>query len=214
MKHLRWLLASVAVVATAVLAVQAQVPGVNSTLNAVFTLAYDNSTMKPTYSTSVAGVQPAAAATDFCSLTGSATRTIKVRRVILAGTSTAVQSDPVSILFRTTVTASGTTTALTENVYDTVNSLSGGANSATATGLVYTANGTISGTGNVLVDVPVTFPLTTSVLQQPLLNWQFGALGSPVVLRGTSQQIVVSLNGAFTDVGARLGCTFEWTEEP
>ena len=66
------LLCGFAALLTAALAAQAQVPGVNSTLQTVFTLAYDNSTMKQTFSSSKTFV-PAAAATDVCTLNGSAT---------------------------------------------------------------------------------------------------------------------------------------------
>ena len=101
MKLRTLLIASAASLVTAVLAVQAQVPGVNSTLNSVFTLAYDNSTMKPTYSASGV-VTPVASATDICTLQGSATKNIRVRRVLVAGIGFAVNAEPVSIVKRST----------------------------------------------------------------------------------------------------------------
>ncbi|TXH51065.1 MAG: hypothetical protein E6Q97_19180 [Desulfurellales bacterium] len=196
--------AVVASLLTAVAVVQAQVPGVNSTLNSVFTLAYDNSTMKPTYSATVAGIAAVSSQTDMCSLQGSATKTLKVRRVWFDNLSTgAVTTEPITILTRTTAN-SGAGSAMIKSRYDTNN-----AASTTALAEVWTAAPTTGTLGSIILDYPWTFGGTTA-LDRPMVV-DFGRLGSPVVLRGVAQSIAINLSG-ITLTGT-VSCTFEWTED-
>jgi len=210
MKFRTLLAPTLASILTAVVVAQAQVPGVNSTLQAVFNLVYDASTMKPTYSAAGA-VTPAAGATDICSLSGSATKNVRVRRIILTGQISTAANEPVSILKRSTAN-SGAGTALTKVAYDSTNSLT---NSTTNTSTVNKAEvwtgvvtqGTLVGE---LADIHAFFSTSTTQAQQTI--FEFGQRGSPVVLRGIAQQISVSLDGQGGGTGTLL-CTFEWTEE-
>lgn len=201
------LLAGIAAVVTAVIASQAQVPGTNSTLNSVFNLVYEASTSKPTYSATTGAVTSASAATDICTLSGSATKTIRVRRVIVGGLSSTVQTDPVSILKRSTNTTGGVSALLTTIPYDS--------NSAAASAVAesYTTNGTQGTLVGVLVDRLISIGnLTTGAASPPATEFVFGQLGSPVFLRGLAQQIAVNLGG-LTYVSGSFSCTFEWTED-
>ena len=199
-------LSALAVVATATLALQAQVPGVNSTLQSVFTLAYDNSTMKPTFSAN-GTLAAAASATDICVLSGSATKTVKVRRVYFTGNATAVSSLAVAVVKRSTAASGGTSTVLTQVPYDSQN----GAGTV-AVAETFTANPTVGTLVGVLADVYYTYNnLTTGVGQGPY-TFTFGQLGQPVVLRGVAQSIAVNLGGA-TVAGGVITCGFEWTED-
>lgn len=197
-------LSIVAVVATSLLAVNAQVPGVNSTLATVFTMAYDNSTMMPTYSATFA-FTPAAAATDVCSLSGSASKTVKVRRILFSGVNSAVQSDPLVIVKRSTA-YSGAGTGLTKLPYDSSNAAS-------------TVNLAEAWTTNPTVGTLV------GVVSEPFIQWGnlttglgsintvvFGQLGQPIVLRGIAQSVAVNLGG-LTFTTPSVTCTFEWTEQ-
>ena len=205
------LLAGFGAVVIAGLAAQAQVPGVNSTLNSVFTLAYDQSTMKPTYSASSI-FAPAASATDICYLTGSATKTIKVRRIIFAGVASAVQADPIAIIKRSTATV-GAGANMLPVAYDSTNSLTNSTtNTASATADLYTANPTTLGTYvGTLADLYVNWGNLTTGLGSTT-TFEFGARGSPIVLRGAAQQVAVNLGGS-TYTTPVTSCTFEWTEE-
>lgn len=209
MKLRTYLLAGLAIVATSVLAVQAQVPGVNSTLNAVFNLVYDNSTMKPTYS-STAIVVPASSATDVCTLKGSATKNVRVRRVIISGIAQASVSEPVGILKRsTTNTGAGAQPPMVP--YDTTNSLTPTVtNAATASVETFTSNPTVGTLVGALADIFVGFGPASASPQN--YAFEFGQRGSPVVLRGILQQLAINLNGV-TITSGQLTCTFEWTEE-
>ena len=199
------LLAAIAVIATTALVVQAQVPGVNSTLNSVFTLAYDNSTMKQTYSATVSGASPAASATDVCSLAGSATKTIKVRRVLFTSTPTTAVTEPISVLMRSTA-STGAGSAIATMSYDSAN-----AANTSALVEVWTSNPTAGTLTGVLADVAIGFGIATTA-NTPFANtFVFGQLGQPIVLRGVAQQVAVNLSG-ITFTGT-FGCTFEWTEE-
>ena len=199
------LLLTGAVLGTIALAAQAQVPGVNSTLNTVFTLAYDNSTMKPTYS-STAIVVPAASATDVCTLFGSATKNVRVRRVIVGGVASVVQTEEIGIVKRSTIDTGGTQTIGTSIPYDS------GSAAATAVTEWFTANPTLGTLVGALVDFNITWGNLTTGVGSGTREVLFGQLGSPVVLRGAAQQIAVNLNGN-TLVSGKVTCTFEWTEE-
>lgn len=206
MKLRTLLIAAAASLITGVLVSQAQVPGDNSILNSVFTLAYDNSTMKPTYSATTGSVTPASSATDVCLLYGSATKTVKVRRVIFTGlTTSTVATNPVSVIKRSTVPTDGTSALATVVPYDSSFS------SGTAVAESFTANPTVGTLVGALATIAYTFDLTTSVGGDNQLVFEFGQLGSPVVLRGTSQSVSVNLGAA--TVAGPIQCTFEWTEE-
>lgn len=205
--------AAVAALLSGLLVAQAQVPGVNSTLTSVFTLAYDNSTMKPTYS-GTGYTTVVASPTDICLLNGSATKTVKVRRVILGGIATNVGSFPIAIVKRSTANSGGTPAAVTEVPYDSVNSLTPTvANAATAAMITYTTNPTTGTSVGVVADPMLTFNnATTGISGNSMLEYRFGQLGSPIVLRGVAQGLAVNGN-AVSITGGILQCTFEWTEE-
>ncbi len=202
--HSKLLLAG-AVLATVALAAQAQVPGVNSTLQAVFTLAYDNSTMKPTYS-STAIVVPAASATDICMITGSATKNIRVRRLFISGVASVVQTEEIGVVKRSTANTGGAGSIGVAVPYDS--------SSAAATALVefFTTNPTLGTLIGAIADFDITWGNLSTGVGSAVTQILFGQLGSPVVLRGAAQQLSVNLNGNSL-VSGKVSCTWEWTEE-
>lgn len=200
---------------SATLAVQAQVPGVGNTLASVFTLAYDNSTSKPTYSSTVVFTPPASADT-VCTIQGSATKTIRLRRILIWGTTATATTDPAAITFRNSaITTSGTSVIAVVGKY--------AANAANATAVVeyYTAAPTENAIASELLDIPVFFGAIGSATSTPTpYEVRFGDLASPVFLRGTSQIVTVGLNhitlaqSAATPAGQpQMSCTWEWTED-
>lgn len=188
----------------AALAAQAQVPGVNSTLASVFTLAYDNSTSKPTYS-ATGVVTPTGSPTDVCSITGSATKTIRVRRVIVSGTNSAAISEAVAIVKRSTANSAGAGSAMTQVSYSSANTAG-----TVAVAEVWTGTPTLGTVVGRIADVYVLFGTSTSLA--PATVFEFGQLGSPVFLRGAAQQLSVNLEGQGGGAGTII-CTFEWTED-
>lgn len=192
---------------TATLAVQAQVPGVNSTLATVFTLAYDNATMKQTYSAS-RSVDLATTPTTVCSLSGSATKQVRVRRILFSGVASAQMSEPVSIIKRSTATTTGVSALVTAVPYDSANA------AGTGVAEIYTTNPTTAGTlVGQLADVLIAFANYTTGVVASAYEFKFGELGQSVILRGVAQTLEVHLNNVTFGTGARVLCTFEWTEE-
>lgn len=210
MKLRTLLIASAAAIVSAVLAAQAQVPGVNSTLSSVFTLAYDNSTMKQTYSATSPTFSAPNNGGDICALYGSATKTVKVRRVLFSAVGSAAATDPVSVMRRTTVGNGGTvnSTPMTLTAYDSSNTASTVITDIYTT--VPTNTSPISVGAIQDVQISVAGATTAIVAPSPTQIFTFGQLGQPIVLRGTSQSVVVNDSGL---AALTVACTFEWTEE-
>lgn len=205
MKLRTLLAASAAALISSVLVAQGQVPGVNSTLQTVFTMVYEASTSKPTYSATSA-FTPASAATDVCTLIGSSTKTIRVRRIIFSGiTTSTVATDAISVIKRSTAATTGVSVVMTNVPYSSTSS------SATAVAEYFTTNPTVGTVVGAVAESLYTFGLTTSVMANKELVFEFGRLASPVFLRGTGQNLAVSLNS--NTVAGPVTCTFEWTED-
>lgn len=209
MKFRSTLLAVLGALLAGALIAQAQVPGVNSTLNSVFTLAYDNSTMKQTFSASGGSASLPTTSTAVCGMAGSSTKVIKIRRILLSGGATAVVTEPIAIQKRSSANAnaSGTPLALTQVPYDASNS------AGTAAFVdIWQAAPTLGTLVGVLADPFVTFSNYTTGTSNGPTTVVFGQLGQPIVLRSTSQMVEVNLGGSVPS-GLSLSCTFEWTEE-
>lgn len=206
MKNLRtMLLMAVSSLVTGVLIAQAQVPGVNSTLNSVFTLAYDLSTMKPSYTSTADEFTVASVATDVCTLAGSATKLIKVRKVFVAGWATTAGSEPVELIKRSAAATTGI------SVVDPVISLDSANAAGTASAEHYTTNPTVGTPVGPIYQVPLTYANLTTGTASGII-FELGTRVQPVVLRGIAQNLAVNLLG-ITPSGAKLTCVFEWTEE-
>lgn len=175
-------------------------------LQAVVTYMGEAATFKQTYSGSAYAV-PASTPTDICTLTGSATKTIRVRRIQLSGIATAVGSFPIAIVKRSAANT-GNFLAVTEVPYDSQNA------AATAVMAVYSSNPSALGTAvGVLADPLITFNnATTGISGNTLTELRFGQLGNSITLRGVAQTLAVNGNDA-TIAGGLLSCMFEWTEE-
>lgn len=152
---------------------------------------------------------PAASATDFFTLTGSASKTARVSRVSCSGTATASGTGTLVALKRSTATTGGTSSAATATAFDS------NYPTAAATALTFTANGT-TGTllGNLRNASLVLTPPTSSISVQPLA-WDFGTRpgDQAPTLRGTSEVFALNGAGASFPAGTALLCNVTWTEE-
>jgi len=162
---------------------------------------------KATYSVGVIGLAPAASATDIFTITGSATKTIRITRIQVSGTATAAGAYSLVVLRRSTANTGGTSTAPTISSHDTADP------NATATVNAYTANPT-TGTlvGNMQVKkITVTTP-AGSISNSPNEIW-FEMRGErATVLRGIAQVLSINLNTT-TMAGGSLDIDITWTEE-
>jgi len=202
------LLAATASLLTAGTIALAQQPGVNTNFAVVWNMVYEASTIKPTYSSSFL-VNLAASPTDVCGLRGSSTKTVRLRRVLLAGAASVVSTEPVAINKLSSANTTGVSVSQTAIPYD---STYAAASALAEHWTTYSTGGTTIGT---LAEPFLTYSnYSTGVGAAQTVS--FGQFGSAAVLRGTSQQITVNLNGLTIPAGvgtAQLLCTFEWTED-
>lgn len=171
---------------------------------------YSYSGVYPTYTAVAVGLVPAASATDFLTLTGSATKTVKVTRANCTGISTAAATALLVALKRSTADTAGTSTTLTAVPSDS------NLAAATAVAKAYTANPT-TGTlvGNLRAHYVTTSTAASSQVPIELTPFEFGSFGAnyPVVLRGVAQTFALNGNGASFSGGTTLACSVQWTEQ-
>jgi hypothetical protein len=164
--------------------------------------------LKATYAVSKVGLACAASAHDVLTLTGSATKTIKITRVQISGTvATTANDSDVVLLKRKTANTGGTSSAPTITPYDSNSA------AATATALAYTVDPT-AGTliGNIRA-VSLYLPVTGSTGVPMLYSESFGDRPEQaVVLRGVNEVFAVNLNAA-NAASTALDITIEFTEE-
>jgi len=162
---------------------------------------------KTTYHCATIALAPAASATDIFTITGSGTKTVKVRRLQIGGIATSAGAYTVALLLRSTADSGGTSTNEVEVKGDSTNA------AATATVLSYTANPT---TGTLVGAIRAQrITVTTAVGAIPIVPTVFDFTNvndQAVTLRGTSEVLAVNLN-AVTMTGGSLDIYVEWTEE-
>jgi hypothetical protein len=154
---------------------------------------------------------PVASTTDIAELYGSASKTIYVKRVLVAlsYTSSGTVNPPCFLVKRSTANSSGTATTETVVPLDSNNT-------GTAVAKTYTANPT---TGTLVGRVASTLlgtvynPGTGSQAGYHVL-YESGPDKPALVLRGTGQGVCVNFNGTKPDGGSPLvSVVFEWSEK-
>lgn len=161
--------------------------------------------VEATYSASVAGLVTALVATDIFTITGSASKTVKITQIQVAATGNNNNVD-LDLIKRSTANTGGTSTSRTAVPHDSTDA------AATATVLAYTVNPTL---GTPVGTVRATNFATASAIspQADRVVFDFGAsISKPIVLRGTSQVLAVNLNGN-TIAAPAVDISVEWTEE-
>lgn len=175
-------------------------------VNQVGQLAVDLKPKRITYRANVAGLVPAASATDVFYINGSASKTITVNRLFVSGSAGTNVGVPMQVIKRSTATTGGTCAAATNVPLDSADA------AATAVVNSCTANPTPGTSVGTVASQQVWLP-TTSGVTGPPGDFRFGdANGKPVVLRGTAQGLALNLNGVSVTTGA-LTVWIEWTEE-
>ena len=166
---------------------------------------------KATYSACITGLVTATTPTDVFTISGSATKTIKITRLGFTGLQTTSALRDIVLLKRSTANTGGTSTAPVAVSYDSNNA------AATAVVTAYTANPTALGTlvGNMRsYKYPLDAnPTGTSAVPSTPVEWMFGDKGGQAItLRGATQLFCVNLNSV-TSTGDSLDIFVEWTEE-
>ena len=164
----------------------------------------------PTYRTGIYDLTPAANATDVFTISGSATKTIKITKlqVTADSASTAGVIDFYCFL-RSVANSGGTFTTPASVKYDSNNA------APTATVKAYTANPDTLGAGQFIFGDHYALANAGSS-GIPIFPWVeiFGtSVTQPIVLRGVNQSFCFSLNGDTIPTDIELYVSIEWTEE-
>lgn len=148
----------------------------------------------------------AVAATDWITVTGSATKTVRVGKLSVCGTATAATTVDVLLIKRSTADTGGTISSTPTAVPND----SGNA-AATAVVVSYSANPTL---GTTVGNVDVKKWNVGAAGGAGCVFWQWGDTnGQQIVLRGVTQQLAVNLNGVAPTAGASFDAKVELTEE-
>lgn len=160
---------------------------------------------KTTYRSSAISIALAATTTDFFTITGSASKTIRVLYTDCAFTGGGLNYN-FQLVKRSTANTGGTPTVSTVVPNDSTNA------AGTATVLAYTANPTLGTLVGAVGSGKAVSPTATTA-QSSLTNpFSFGNRpGQSVVLRGTGE--VLAWNGNAVTGATNASCWAEWSEE-
>jgi hypothetical protein len=173
--------------------------------NTAAQLYIDNEGLKTSYRVSGA-ITLAATPTDVFVLPGSASKTVRLRRLRIYSAATTAGTMTLSLVKRSAADTGGTSTATTVVPLDSADA------AGSAAPLTYTANPSALGTALGSVDTAlIDFGLTAS---GPVFDETFGQAGAQtVVLRGVAQNLAINLNGGTLPTGAQFSYVCEYTEE-
>lgn len=160
------------------------------------------------YSGSPGAVTVATAATDVFTISGSATKTIRVLRIEISTIATVTAISNWLIIKRSTLDTGGTSATISGASWDSNNAGS----SITITS--YTANPTLGTSAGVIRRARIESPATTAATN-PAYQFDFtnSGLSSGIVLRGVNENLAVSFNGAAVPAGLNAEINVDWVEE-
>lgn len=162
--------------------------------------------IRQTYSATAAAFTPAASATDVFTITGSATKTVIIKKIRVSGSTTSGSAIKLTtnLIRRSTVDTGGTRVAATVIPNDTNNA------AGTATVGHYTANptlGTAVGTVRSIHN-----GITNTGMSGGDVVFELGDNDHQgITLRGTTQQLAVNFNST-TITGGIISISVEWVE--
>ena len=179
----------------------------------------------PSYAAASVSLAPASTATDIACLTGSATRTIRLKRIVISGVAGTAINVPVYIAKRASADTGGTSPTTIATGLPIPFALDSTFAAPSATLVAYTANPTINDANwttalaNIITAPTVSFAATGTLIGQPATVVDFSAQQgiSPPVLRGIAQQVCISMNTSgqtvSTPSGGLVSITWLWTEQ-
>jgi hypothetical protein len=182
-------------------------PGVNSTFPGVWNFVWEPGTGKATYSATESAMVMATTQRQFLQINGSATKTIRIRRVLLEGTTAAGVIEPVFFNKISTAQqgAAVVGTALTATPLDS--------SSAAATATVEVFNVSPATDPTVVGEIMAPqIPFQLSTAARGVREFFFGQGGSAIILRSASEGLSLNLAGGGLTASI-VNVTVEWTEE-
>ncbi len=161
---------------------------------------------KFTFSASISGLAVAASATDVFTITGSATKTVKVTHLEVSAVQTTSANAGIVLLKRSTANSGGTSTNPAKVPHDSNNP------AATATVAAYTANPTTGSlVGNIRAN-KIFVSTAGSLGQEVIMDFGQRPGGQALTLRGAAESLSINLGGV-TLAGGSFSIDVEWTEE-
>ncbi len=163
---------------------------------------------KATYRAAITALVPAASATDVFTITGSATKIVKIDNISVSGTAgTAIVAD-VQLSKRSTADTGGASTAPTVVAVDATDA------AGTAVVAAYTANPTTGSLIGIVGSKKLALIATaTPVSAVDRIEWNFnGRGGKGLYLNAAAQQLCVNLNAQSITSGT-LDIEVTWSEE-
>lgn len=166
-----------------------------------------NMTNRPTYSASTSGSAiTTTSPQDVFTITGSASKTIKIAKIGFSMTQTTASTNSISLIKRA-ANSGGTSSSVASNPFDSNNA------AATATVLQYTANPTPGASVGGFFFARRTFIPTATGVFLAWYDWEFDEDPEQrPTLRGTNQTMAINLGGT-TVAGANPSFYVIWTEE-
>lgn len=166
---------------------------------------------KLTYRYSVTGITPIATPTDMLRICGSATKTVRVKRVVMGGKATTGGQLTAALIRRSTAgtLGSATLTAITAEQHD-----SGDAAPTAAVSYIQTANYTTLGTSAGQADVARAYLQVVATGPTTPAIFDFSTRqDKPQTLRGTTDCLVVNGNSDALPAGSALDFSVETEED-
>jgi hypothetical protein len=159
-----------------------------------------------TYGTSITAFTPIPSATDIFTITGSATKTIKIKHISLNATQTTAGVIGILLIKRSTANSGGTSTILTNVSYDSLNPAS------TATVRTYSTNPTLGTAVGTIHSEKLFISTTTNQPDELTFNYVTTSNMQEISLRGTGEVLSINLNTT-TVAGGSFNIDITWTEE-
>lgn len=159
-----------------------------------------------TYGVAGVAITPAATPTDVVVLTGSATKTMRVKSISVSGLATTAGSMDVSLV-KHTVADTGGTKATAPNIAK----FDSGDAAATAVANVYTANPTVDASGIIIANKTLNFGVAGAT---GTVVFEFATRNDKaLILRGVAQEMAINLNGQAVPAGGKISYSVEWEED-
>lgn len=164
---------------------------------------------RATYHYVAQDITPVATATDVLTISGSASKVIRITKISIVGTATAASIYDHYIVKRTAANTGGTSTSPTPAKSDSNDP------TAAATLRLYTANPSALGSG-ISVEANKTYLTASSSPGAAALPvvYTFGNRNDKaIVLRGTGESLAFNFAGQAVPSGANIYMNIEWTED-
>jgi hypothetical protein len=162
----------------------------------------------PIYAASTFNFTPGATPTDIFTITGSATKIIRVYQLLISTTQGSNGMNSWLVIKRSTPNTGGTSSLITTVPLDSINA------PATATIRQYTANPTLGNLVGNMLSFKLPALATNAATVNPFLIFDFSkAYGRPLTLRGTGDVVALNFNGIALPNGLSINCSVLWAEE-